>query len=117
MVKRKLSDNSEDKEQGQKIQRSIDSFFNAPSSSTQEIPVELPVNEDGDVPIEPETNEEVFFSSSMYTDEVNTMISVILQGEKYLLNEDELLLLAQYSSLSGTVLCITTQILNFQINI
>lgn len=104
--KRNQPKSSQENELKSKKQKSIASFFTTSSVSIEQANTKLATSEEvteNPLSAEPETNDkEAFFTTSMYTDEINTMISTVLQGEKHLLNEDELLLLTQYTSLSGT---------------
>lgn len=47
------------------------------------------------------SKETPFFETSMYTDEFNTMLSTVLDGERHLFCEDEIRLFDTYKALSG----------------
>lgn len=104
--KKKRSRSTNPQENDTKKQKTIANFFASPATVEGETTKEFPANEEAvesTLPAGPETSSgETFFSSSMYTDEVDNMVSTIIEGERHLLNEDEMLLLTQYASLNGT---------------
>lgn len=48
-----------------------------------------------------EEKEPEFFTTSMYTDEFNTMLETVLEGESFLFNTNELKVFEQFQSLQG----------------
>jgi cupin superfamily acireductone dioxygenase involved in methionine salvage len=59
------------------------------------------MNEDKDLIVE---QKDEFFETSVYTDEFSTILDVVLEGEKYLFDQAELLLFDTYKALHGTCL-------------
>lgn len=61
-------------------------------------------NEEEDTIVEQEAVKSEFFETSIYTDEFNRMIDIVLEGERYLFDQSELVLFDTYKSLHGTCL-------------